>query len=106
MPASAGVGTQTRTETERRPENRGGEAADFRDEWPREESNLRAQIRSLPLYPLSYGASPNTVAEPGTRFGGRRPSSTALMLATSSAVAAARVPGVALPMCGSRTTFG
>jgi hypothetical protein len=24
--------------------------------WPREESNLRAQIRSLPLYPLSYGA--------------------------------------------------
>ena len=26
-------------------------------EWPREESNLRPQIRSLPLYPLSYGAS-------------------------------------------------
>ena len=26
-------------------------------EWPREESNLRAQIRSLSLYPLSYGAS-------------------------------------------------
>jgi hypothetical protein len=25
-------------------------------EWPREESNLRTQIRSLPLYPLSYGA--------------------------------------------------
>jgi hypothetical protein len=25
-------------------------------EWPREESNLRSQIRSLPLYPLSYGA--------------------------------------------------
>ncbi len=25
-------------------------------EWPREESNLRPQIRSLPLYPLSYGA--------------------------------------------------
>ena len=24
--------------------------------WPREESNLRTQIRSLPLYPLSYGA--------------------------------------------------
>jgi hypothetical protein len=24
--------------------------------WPREESNLRPQIRSLPLYPLSYGA--------------------------------------------------
>ena len=23
---------------------------------PREESNLRTQIRSLPLYPLSYGA--------------------------------------------------
>ena len=26
-------------------------------ERPREESNLRTQIRSLPLYPLSYGAS-------------------------------------------------
>ena len=25
-------------------------------EWPRVESNHRAQIRSLPLYPLSYGA--------------------------------------------------
>ena len=25
-------------------------------QWPREESNLRPQIRSLPLYPLSYGA--------------------------------------------------
>ena len=24
--------------------------------WPREESNLRSQVRSLPLYPLSYGA--------------------------------------------------
>src|SRR5438093_228507 len=24
--------------------------------WPREESNLRAQLRRLPLYPLSYGA--------------------------------------------------
>jgi hypothetical protein len=28
-------------------------------EWPREESNLRTQIRSLPLYPLSYGADAN-----------------------------------------------
>jgi hypothetical protein len=27
-----------------------------RSEWPREESNLRTQVRSLPLYPLSYGA--------------------------------------------------
>ena len=26
------------------------------EKWPREESNLRAQVRSLPLYPLSYGA--------------------------------------------------
>ena len=25
-------------------------------QWPREESNLRTQIRSLPLFPLSYGA--------------------------------------------------
>src|SRR5207249_3845373 len=30
---------------------------DFAAEWPREESNLRTQIRSLPLYPLSYGAA-------------------------------------------------
>src|SRR5215471_14325816 len=28
--------------------------------WPREESNLRTQIRSLPLYPLSYGAPPQS----------------------------------------------
>ena len=28
--------------------------------WPREESNLRTQIRSLPLYPLSYGARPQS----------------------------------------------
>src|SRR5207253_1042435 len=26
--------------------------------WPREESNLRTQLRRLPLYPLSYGAEP------------------------------------------------
>src|SRR6185312_15831065 len=25
-------------------------------QWPREESNLRTQLRRLPLYPLSYGA--------------------------------------------------
>jgi hypothetical protein len=31
-------------------------------EWPREESNLRTQIRSLPLYPLSYGAGSPSVA--------------------------------------------
>ena len=34
------------------PRGRGGR------EWPREESNLRTQIRSLPLCPLSYGARP------------------------------------------------
>ena len=28
----------------------------YASQWPREESNLRTQIRSLPLYPLSYGA--------------------------------------------------
>ena len=33
-----------------------------RGEWPREESNLRTQIRSLPLYPLSYGAASVRVA--------------------------------------------
>jgi hypothetical protein len=27
------------------------------NEWPRVESNHRTQIRSLPLYPLSYGAA-------------------------------------------------
>src|SRR6266576_6311664 len=27
-----------------------------RPSWPREESNLRTQLRRLPLYPLSYGA--------------------------------------------------
>ena len=32
--------------------------------WPREESNLRAQIRSLPLYPLSYGAGRAKVSMP------------------------------------------
>ena len=32
---------------------------DFDREWPRLESNQRAQIRSLPLYPLSYGAVPS-----------------------------------------------
>ena len=33
------------------------------------ESNLRTQIRSLPLYPLSYGASLGTVARPAERRG-------------------------------------
>src|SRR5215211_2860800 len=28
-----------------------------RSQWPRMESNHRTQIRSLPLYPLSYGAA-------------------------------------------------
>ena len=41
-----------------------------RPEWPREESNLRAQIRSLPLYPLSYGA-PRGVCPPLERPLGR-----------------------------------
>ncbi len=31
-------------------------------EWPREESNLRARIRSPSLYPLSYGAVRSSVA--------------------------------------------
>jgi hypothetical protein len=31
-------------------------------EWPREESNLRARIRSPSLYPLSYGALRGSVA--------------------------------------------
>src|SRR5262249_42149685 len=29
--------------------------------WPREGSNLRTRIRSPPLYPLSYGASPSSM---------------------------------------------
>src|SRR5438552_18689832 len=42
---------------ERSAENHHGrEAADFRRQWPREESNLRTRIRSPSLYPLSYGA--------------------------------------------------
>jgi hypothetical protein len=32
------------------------------NEWPRVESNHRTQIRSLPLYPLSYGAPPQCKA--------------------------------------------
>ena len=36
-------------------------------EWPREESNLRPQIRSLPLYPLSYGASGSQYARAALR---------------------------------------
>ena len=35
--------------------------------WPREESNLRPQIRSLPLYPLSYGAWGGQYARGGLR---------------------------------------
>src|SRR5438128_1614727 len=31
-------------------------------QWPREESNLRARIRSPSLYPLSYGAVRSSVA--------------------------------------------
>ena len=37
-------------------------------EWPREESNLRTQIRSLPLYPLSYGAVRNPLRALRYRF--------------------------------------
>ena len=35
---------------------------DFKRRWPREESNLRARIRSPSLYPLSYGAVRSSVA--------------------------------------------
>ena len=35
---------------------------DFERRWPREESNLRARIRSPSLYPLSYGAVQRSVA--------------------------------------------
>ena len=41
---------------DRRRRRLGGFRHAERVEWPREESNLRAQVRSLPLYPLSYGA--------------------------------------------------
>src|SRR4029079_8312306 len=34
----------------------GGSNGHHRGTWPREESNLRTQLRRLPLYPLSYGA--------------------------------------------------
>ena len=42
--------------------------------WPREESNLRTQIRSLPLCPLSYGARPEPSGRPGATRGGERDS--------------------------------
>ena len=38
---------------------------DFSAEWPREESNLRARIRSPSLYPLSYGAGSASVTGGG-----------------------------------------
>ena len=49
---------------------------DPRSEWPREESNLRTQLRRLPLYPLSYGALLARVAE-GTRTPDHRDHNTA-----------------------------
>ena len=39
-----------------------------RSVWPRMESNHRTQIRSLPLYPLSYGAGSVRVALDGRRI--------------------------------------
>ena len=36
--------------------------------WPREESNLRTQLRRLPLYPLSYGAEPTKVSLATARY--------------------------------------
>src|SRR5437899_75108 len=38
--------------------------------WPREESNLRAQLRRLPLYPLSYGAWTVENRPPASTFNG------------------------------------
>lgn len=43
-----------------------------RSKWPREESNLRTQIRSLPLYPLSYGAEFGQSSVVETREAARR----------------------------------
>ena len=40
---------------------------DLPAEWPREESNLRARIRSPSLYPLSYGAVRSSVAASSER---------------------------------------
>ena len=44
-----------------------GAAGLSREEWPREESNLRARIRSPSLYPLSYGAVRSSVAAPSAK---------------------------------------
>ena len=44
-----------------------GACRDFR-RWPREESNLRPQIRSLSLYPLSYGAVQGVCPRRGERL--------------------------------------
>src|SRR5204862_4562243 len=46
---------------------------DFRAEWPREESNLRARIRSPSLYPLSYGAVRRSVAASQARSSRAQP---------------------------------
>jgi hypothetical protein len=40
-------------------------------QWPREESNLRARIRSPSLYPLSYGAVRISVAASKARSSSR-----------------------------------
>jgi hypothetical protein len=45
-----------RRRPDRAPRNQAIPARPGRAEWPREESNLRTQLRRLPLYPLSYGA--------------------------------------------------
>ena len=42
------------------------------ERWPREESNLRARIRSPSLYPLSYGAVRSSVAAPAANLRGER----------------------------------
>jgi hypothetical protein len=45
---------------------------DFSAEWPREESNLRARIRSPSLYPLSYGAVRSRVPRLRAKLSTRR----------------------------------
>jgi len=53
----ARAGSQIRGRRTPIPSVHAGSGDRRKSEWPREESNLRPQIRSLSLYPLSYGAS-------------------------------------------------
>ncbi len=70
-----------------------------RSGWPREESNLRARIRSPPLYPLSYGAV-RPVCQSRSWFLDARPLDEAAAILKKLAVAVAQLvePRVVVPV--------